>query len=291
MTNNQLRDFIYMDIERVRSFYAQLSKGLPTERTVEKTKETGDVASVEGNVLFAKGKGQIDYRYGRSNSETSSLHDYIMEEFLDALRQADLLTEMLDNKFDWKETAFRDGMFVLVKGKVKILDYKYIAATLDRLPKMAKSVSKIVQSQPAQSNANVSQVAEINKMPIKEISQFIEQNMEDALRIKIHPYGFSQGQVFIATAEATNFRYNTASLINMYGHMIDANWSCLLQINIGRETPMLSMTPFQSSDGGSFEGILESFVDQLTILNKALQGLKFPAVSATPITIFRDIQR
>jgi hypothetical protein len=53
-----------------------------------------------------------------------------MEEFLDALKQARLLTEILDDNFDWKETAFRDGMFVLVKGKVKILDYKYIAATL-----------------------------------------------------------------------------------------------------------------------------------------------------------------
>ncbi|MBZ0307765.1 MAG: hypothetical protein K8I82_16980, partial [Anaerolineae bacterium] len=179
------------------------------------------------------------------------------------------------------------GMFVLVKGKVKILDYKYIAATLERLPKMAKSVNKIVQSAPDQSNANLNQLADLNKLPIKEISQFIEQNMEDALRIKIYPYGALQGQVFIATADATNFRYNTVSLINMYGHMIDANWSCLLQINIGHETPMLSMAPLQPTD--SFEGILELFVDQLTVLNKALQGTKFPAVSATPIAIFRDI--
>lgn len=283
-----IRDFIYLDIERVRSFYAQLSKGLPTERTVEKTKETGGDASVEGNMFFTKGKGQIDYRYGRANTETFSLHDYIMEEFLDSLKQADILTQTFDNKFTWEKDIFRDGMFILTKGKVKIIDYKYIAATLDRVPKMAKSVNKIAQK-PAQNNPSIDHLDAMSKNPVlKEVSQFIEQNMEDSLRIKIYPYDFSEDEVFIATANAINFRYNTVSIINMYGHIVDADWLSLLQVNMGRDN-LLVMPPITQTTGKSLEEILESFIDGLTGLNKALQGLKFPSISATPIAIFREI--
>lgn len=285
-----IRDFIYLDIERVRSFYAQLSKGLTTERTVEKTIETGGDASVEGSVLFAKGKGQIDYRYGRSNTETSSLHDYIMEEFLDALKQARLLTQILDDKFNWKETAFQDGMFVLVKGTIKILDYKYVVSSLDNLPKLMKLISRIVSSTQPQQSSNMSEIEkQLKGMPIGDVAKFIDQNMLDALRVKVYPRHDTPDQHFLATAEAPFFRYSTVSLINMYGHVIDANWACLLQVNRGSQHQLAEKVPTQPVDGVNIEVVLETLADYLTNINKATQGVKFPTVAATPIAIFREI--
>lgn len=285
-----IRDFIYLDIERVRSFYAQLSKGLPTERTVEKGAEVGLDASVEGNVLFAKGKANTDYRYVRSNTETSSLHDYIMEEFIEQLKQNHLLVELPDEAFQWKQMAFRDGMFVLVKGVIKILDYKYVVSSLDNLPKLMKLVNRIVSSTQTQQTSNMSEIEkQLKGMPISDIAKFIDQNMPDDLRVKVYPRNDTPNQHFLATAEATFFRYNTVSLINMYGHVIDANWICLLQVNRGNQHPLAENAPIQPVDGINIEAALETLADYLTNINKATQGVKFPVIAATPIAIFREI--
>lgn len=285
-----IRDFIYLDIERVRSFYAQLSKGLPTERTVEKVAEVGLDASVEGNVLFAKGQANTDYRYLRSNTETSSLHDYILEEFMKKLKKNRLLVELPDKKFQWEQTAFQDGMFVLVKGTIKILDYKYVVSSLDNLPKLVKLVGRIVSSTQPQQSSNMSEIEkQLKGMPIGDIAKFIDQNMPDALRVKVYPRHDTPDQHFLATAESTFFRYSTVSLINMYGHVIDANWVCLLQVNRGSQHQLAENARTQPVDGVNIEAALETLADYLTNINKATQGVKFPTIAATPIAIFREI--
>ena len=81
MPDRIIRDFIYLDVERVRSFVAQLKEGLPSERTREAEHEAGGKAAAEAGLpLITKGSGEINYHYLRSHSETSSLHDFIFEE-------------------------------------------------------------------------------------------------------------------------------------------------------------------------------------------------------------------
>ncbi len=285
-----IRDFIYLDIERVRSFYAQLSKGLTTERTIEKGAEVGLEASVEGNVIFAKGQANADYRYIRSNTETSSLHDYIMEEFLEKLKHERLIVELPHQDFNWQQEAFKDGMFILVRGTIKILDYKYIVSSLDNLPKLMKLVSRIVSTTQPQQASNMGDIEkQLKGMPINDIAKFIEQNMQDTLRVKVYPRHDTPNQHFLASADDSFFRYSTVSLINMYGHVIDANWSCLLQVNRGNQHQLAEKAPTPAVDGIDLESALETVADYLTNINKAMQGVKFPTVAATPIAIFREI--
>jgi len=115
MPDRVLRDFIYLDVERVRSFVAQLKEGLPSEHTRQTEHETGGKGSVEGSLPFvAKGIGEANYHYLRSHSETSSLHDFIFEEFFSSILSESLLTELGTNTtLLWSERTFEDGAFVL----------------------------------------------------------------------------------------------------------------------------------------------------------------------------------
>jgi hypothetical protein len=86
VANKSLRDFIYLDVERVRSFIAQLNEGLPSERSQKSEHQGGIKGSAEGSLPFiAKAVGEADYHYLRSHSELevymttflkSSLRDY-----------------------------------------------------------------------------------------------------------------------------------------------------------------------------------------------------------------------
>jgi hypothetical protein len=82
-----LRDFIYLDTERVRSFSAQLLEGVPDSATREAAHEVGADATAEAGLFSViRGQGGVDYRYHRSASETRSLHHHVytlMEEALD----------------------------------------------------------------------------------------------------------------------------------------------------------------------------------------------------------------
>jgi len=287
----KIRDFIYLDTERVRSFYSQLSEGLPTEQTTGIEHEVDASASVEGNFLFAKGKGGTDARYMRANTETRSLHDYLMELFINKLEEKRLLPRIPSENFDWVDDAFSDGQFVLVQGAIKIIDYKYFATSLGNIPSLYATIQKLASYSPNKNTTkptNLSTVkADIDKMPIKDLNKFIEQNLLDSIKIRVYPYIHSLNQNFIAIANQQLFRQNPVSLINIYGHIIDANWYCLLQINKGNQHSVANL----ESDlfPLDIESAMENIFDQITNIGKLIQGVKFPSVGATPIAIFREI--
>lgn len=286
-----IRDFIYLDIERVRSFYAQLSKGLVSERTTEKSSEVGADASVEGNVLFARGQGAIDYRYIRTNTETVSLHDYIMEEFLDKLRKERLLIELPDSSFQWEQKSFRDGMFILLRGIVKIIDYQYINSSLSNLPKLASSIDRLSKSSQGSNKPKSNDVSkQIKDLPISDLTKFVEQNMQDILRIKVYPDSKNSDRNFVTDATQDFFRYSTGSLISMYGNVIDAGWFCLLQVNQGNDQQILPSELPTMEAGAEIGALFEYMADQLNTLTSIMKGVRFPSVAATPIALFREIE-
>ena len=101
----EIRDFIYLEIERVRSFYAQLVGGLPTERSIHSEQVDGIDGSAEVKFPLFGAKIGADNRYHRSNQETKSLHDQIMVEFMNGLEDNNLLYEFSD-QFFWEEDSF-----------------------------------------------------------------------------------------------------------------------------------------------------------------------------------------
>ena len=134
-----LRDFIYLDIERIRSFVAQASGGLTNEiGSKDEEKGAGKVQMEAGLPAgLLKGTGGVDYHYVQTQSETKSLHDAIFHEFdsnvLEAGHQIDMRGLTVD---DWSSDLFADGAFLITEGPIKVVDYDSAAQTLEALPKI-----------------------------------------------------------------------------------------------------------------------------------------------------------
>lgn len=292
MSNKNLRDFIYLDVERVRSFVAQVNEGLPSERTRGSEHEAGATGSVEGSLPFiAKGIGETNYHYLRTQSETRSLHDFIFEEFFQSLKREDMVLEFTVNTpLTWTERTFYDGAFVLATGVFKFIDYQHTikvfrmsSIVFDIAKKGIKETGKERHDKEA---AIQRQATEFKKLPINEIADFINSNYdEDLIRVKIFPYNNDTSRFFIGNADRKVFRFPPVSIRNTYGAVVDANWSCLLQINRGvKHQP----GTFVSTTGNEMEDAFERMVETTATISNLTHGVDFPAVAMTPIAIFRE---
>ncbi len=310
-----MRDFIYLDVERIRSFVAQASGGLTSERLNQSQHETGGEGQVEGGLPFiAKASGSANYHYLRSQSETKSLHDHIFSEFYQHLTPGKQITDFSNiNEEKWIESSFSDSNFILTKGILKIIDYQSMNTTLQNLPTLVDIVAKVtgysaridtqqnilpIPKKPGnlthkpKGGTNVESVEiqqiknQFRGMPIKEMGNFIIQTYGDAIKVKIFPFQNDQERLFVGTAERTLFRYSPPALVNLYGSVIDAGWISILQINKGiyhEPGQMLSKT------GNDLEDSFEQLADIFSGLANVTQGIKFPAVAVTPIAIYREI--
>ncbi|MEZ4669557.1 MAG: hypothetical protein R3E39_16760 [Anaerolineae bacterium] len=287
---NAIRDFIYLDIERIRSFVAQMSQGLPSERTSETGKEMGGEGSVEGGLLFAKLKGGTDFRYLKSDTETKSLHDHIFEEFLQGLAKRKLLISVPDDNVDWSDSNFEDGGFILAKGVFKIVDYRATVESLQNASNLMKLIVRIV-SKTGTTNSQ-QQVADAKRtsdqlkdLPLKDMVSFVDQFYGELIRVKIFPFPNIENRVFVGTTDRHLFRHSLTALTGLYGSVIDANWQCLLQVSKGSPIE----TQKYMSQGSQIEDKVENLADILTSLTTLTQGIKFPAIGVIPIAIYRSI--
>lgn len=313
MSKSIIRDFIYLDIERVRSYVAQTSGGLTSESTHQAQHQVGGEGQVEAGIPFiAKANGSTDYHYLKSQSETKSLHDLIFEELFRKLSAEKYIVDLTHaNQTVWTESFFKDSIFVLARGLLKTVDYQSTMTTLQNLPALLDTVGKITSTpqetnpqptyshpsktkgssrrvvSPQTSNSEIQQLKnQMKVLPLKDVANFVNQMYGDLVRVKVFPFPNVIEKVFVGSAQRSLFRYAPSELVNIYGSVIDAGWTSILQVNKG-----VNHEPGQlvSKTGNEIEDSFENLADFLSNLATATQGVKFPAIAVTPIAIYREI--
>ena len=296
-----LRDFIYLDWERVRSFAAQLFEGVPQDASSNKGHEIGTEAQIEGGILgFLKAHGGGDYRYFRTDSETRSLHHYIYSLLEKRLETEDLLTSIGKNfNFDrWTKDFFDDGQFIRLTGIVRLMDYAWTSTMLEALPKMMNAAEHaqalalererkagLVNEQQFKARKKDIQKTgkEIKELGIGKITELIKQLYGDVIRIKFLPSKEHTDKVLVASAGLESFHDTAAALSQKYGYEIDAGWVALGQINISNVLD----EPLPIPIGNEMEDSFEQVALAINNIVRIASAVRFPAVSFTPISIYR----
>ena len=90
-----VRDFIYLDIDRLKSIIAQLEQGLLSSTVQSTSSSKGTDASVEGGLAgFLKGTIGADFLWQKQLTETRTLHDNIYNRVEEILVKNDLLIQI-----------------------------------------------------------------------------------------------------------------------------------------------------------------------------------------------------
>lgn len=300
-TEALLRDFVYLDWERVRSLSAQLLGGVPQDATKESGHDLGAKGEVKGGIpAILSGRGEGDYRYYRTQNETRSLHHYVYSLFERRLRERSAVTEVdADFDFDeWTEDGFRDGQFLRVTGLVRLMDYGWISTMMEALPGMMRAAHHAatiglkqerdeglitkkefeVEQQDQQKQLN-----ELKALKLEKITELVRQLYGDAVRVKVVPDPYRPSNVFVGSADLACFHDSAASFAQKYGYGIDAGWVVLGQVN--RSTSESKPTPIPT--GNEMEDAFESVALNINSLFRVASATTFPAVSITPISVYR----
>jgi hypothetical protein len=121
---------------------------------------------------------------------------------------------------------------------------------------------------------------------IKDISTVVDQFYRDTIRVKVFPFRQIPANVFVGSAVRSGFRYAPAALVNVYGPVIDANWTSILQMHRGLGHEPGSLV---SDTGNQMEDAVEQMADKLADLAAITHGIKYPAMPMAPIAIYRQL--
>ena len=267
----RLRDFIYLDVDRVRSIASQVSRG-SSEASADATDRLANerlLLSIEPALLTTGGGGVL----------------------------------RIDSSFDfagWTPEAFRDGRLVLATGSVRLLDFAWLSAALAGLPAVLKKMSKLemealrnsdegrrMSKSQLQQRSQENQVAisRVEEMKADELGSVVSRLYGDVVRIKVRPSPQQPAAVLIGSAYAGFFYDSPAARSQKYGVDIDADWTVLGQVNA--PNPPSSAMPMPT--GNKME---DSFEQIALLMNNAFHlssAPAFPAVSFTPVAVYRVV--
>jgi hypothetical protein len=260
-----LRDFVYLDSDRVASLGAQL-----------------DVDAGAGH-----GGGRVgDERVFRDVEPALSKRAAVLE---------------VDEGFEfsnWTQETFVDGQFVRVRGLVRLLDYSWLSMALSGLPAVLRKMSKMEmealknseegrrmsksQFQQRQQE-NIAAIQKVEEFKADELGDIVRKLYGDVVRVKVRPSPDQPRAVLVGSAYGKYFYDTPAALSQKYGIEIDAGWTVFGQLNVPKLAGPASPIPIGNKMEDSFEQIA-------LLMNNAFKladAPGFPTVSFTPIVIYR----
>lgn len=266
--NKAVRDLIYLDADRVRSLAAQFELADSNNAASDRMALERFVQSLEPLLLSRPGTVKIDPDFDFSQ---------------------------------WKPDGFVDGQFALIRGVTRLMDYNFLTLALSGLPAVLRKMNKIEMAAlrnsdegrrmsktqiQQRSQENQAAIAKIDEFKIEELGDVIRRLYGDIVRVKIRPSPQHPQAVLVGSTYVDQFYDSPAALNQKYGLEIDAKWTTVAQLNIPGHTAPIQPMPIGNQMEDSFE--------QLSLLmNNAFRlanGPAFPAISMTPIAIYRTVQ-
>ncbi|MBA2871036.1 hypothetical protein HNQ85_001306 [Anoxybacillus calidus] len=302
---NLFRDFIYMDIERLKSIVAQLNEGLTEATTKVYTEGDQNKYNVNTSFLnFLKAGGESTYLWQNQSTESQTLHDYIynlaekllLEKKL-LIRIPEELTEEEINNPSEKNYKITPTSFILVRGKSIINDYIYMQRILENYNDIVKAVvSGHISSNPEYANYSpkdkeklIKQQARENELP-KEIKDslltFINNFFQNRIVFKCVPFINNPDFRFAGPLNPSFLRERIEDLIFKYGTAPKDEWYMFAQI---ASIPHSAENTIDISEHqNEIEKGLQQVFDALRVMEKSGLSISFPEISVTPIAIYRQ---
>lgn len=293
-----IRDFVYLDWERLRSFVAQADRGVPETRSGSISDEHALATDGEAG-LFGIMKGSLsdDRRYSRVASETRSLHHAVFSDFERYLRGNGLLGS-LD---EWRREVFSEGGFFGGRGRVRIVDYAAVATMLRGLPDVM-AIGGIAEKGQVMSDASLdhgakqarlkqidkgikAQQKEMRDSGLPAMSAMVEQLYGDGVRIKILPERRDPDELLVGTVGRSSIDADVIAAIGSSGYATFVAVDFLVYVE-----PLVDLTATADmSTGNPLEDVIDGAVTMMDQMAQITQGFEFPTLTCTPIAIYRTV--
>lgn len=246
MDIRRIRDFIYIDIDRVKSIISQLEEGLIDQTQILSGNSEGSALRGEGGLSgFFKAAANSEFKFHRQLSETKSLHDYIYNKVESLLLNEKQLLEIPNEKSviyssDMRETI-GNSSFILTKGKVTINDFRQLKMFLENFDDFAKFIARCCVSTQIKNSTKSEQKIACDKMTSEfqksldkdfrnGLIQLIDMFYQNRIIIKVIPYKEYPDFRFVGNLDKTYLRDDIESIIYKYGTAPVSDWTVFGQV-------------------------------------------------------------
>ena len=300
MDKIRIRDFIYLDIERLKSIISQIESGVIEKYNGTEGTEKSTSGNIEAGILgFIKGTGEAEVAIQKAVTETKSLHDYIYNKVEFALMERKLVYEFPNKSIKKYSDEIRNllgpSSFILIKGKVKINDFGHINEIFANYIQITKFLVECsVIDEDLNNKERTAKIRELTNIRLgnlnenffSEIRDFIKLFYKDRIIIKILPFKSNPEFRFVGNINPEFLKDDINSITYKYGTAPVSEWTIFGQIasippeNRSQEKDIMN--------GSAIEIALQNIFDQLREIEFLAQSVAYPEIAITPIAIYRE---
>ena len=294
-----LKDFIYLDIDRVRSYTSQLYEGIPEAIDLKNGTEQETKGKVNGGVpLVIRGVVEGSSLFRQEKTETKSLRHHIYILFENRLNDLGKL-EVLDGKFceeEWINGTVRKGLketdFIKITANVKIFDYEYLDNVFKMIKELPDTIAELVSM-----NSTKGKRKRVKKemgvddwtATIDSISKFINTMYKGIISLKIYPAGADSAPYLLGRLNKNYLQYDRENLLFQYGTEPNQKWTIVGQISaIPDEKDVTAVEPQIGDEYNMLD--MENMMEYLLkiMVNTGLKfSVSYPSIGIIPLAIYR----
>jgi len=298
------RDFIYLDVERIRSLFSQMEEGLVETITHEKGSDQQIDGSIQGKIPLIGG-AQVSAKdiWHKTESETRVLHDHMFNHVERKLQDnpsfIDINKAYGNMEWDRKLVSSKIGAtnFIRAKGKVRIDDFSHMARLMHDFHHMAAIIASFnvaaqSEGKTKKNKAKLRRQAEDSlslpdKKVIDNLAEMLERFYGASVVIKVWPLPDATDCVFVSRLNKVYLRDSIEDLNFKFGAKPEDDWVLLAQIAKipNQDYPISSDLTGVSSD--DLNNAVEKMFDASAPFFD-VASLKYPYISVTPLAIYRE---
>lgn len=250
-----LRDFLYKDLARLNSLFAQLFRGNVTGVSKAFTNDSKNKRGLKGSVHVVGGEVSSEERITESLTEQIDPHDYRIVELMDLLNLPVYHGSIPD---------LSNGQIVLVKGRLTIRNFSTIKSAFGVIPYVAAAAAP-----------------KKDKKSLKEEEKALEH------LLKLIPFGMeielsTPSGSFIGTIQEEYLAQSPNDLLRIYGTTMPGEWYVL-----GIADPAADAPPALS--GGVGQNDLRKVMDELAAVITTAFTSPGPKCAISPVFIYREL--
>lgn len=300
-----LRDFVYLDVERVKSLLAQLDRGLLSQRSDSSEAST----SVEGKGVIkipalAEVGGGGQYVSTNQSTETRTLHDFVYNQTEEKLLELGRI-KRLPRDFTGARLLSEDVRaalspveYVLVRGQLSFSDYSYMTSLLEHFIEIIKitvgfSYRDRLKAATGKEKAAIRQEIDravaavgIDESYLKDLRRLFDVFLKDRLLIKVIPFPGDPNIRIVGPLQPMLLRERLEDIRYKFGSSPAADWAIFGQI---------AAVPQENETRGVLDLSFSNQLDQaLQAMFDSIRGIEdqfrvtYPEIAITPIAIYRD---
>jgi hypothetical protein len=312
-----LRQFLYLDDDKMYSLYSQMSSGL-TESIVSHIEEgKSDAEEQKGPV--GSGRFLADMAFSRKGqTERRFLHDYAYTQFEDALREARKIVELDSGSPSSALETIAPGSIISVSGSAIFNDIRAISQVLANFNSMGESIAYITTNKERESvrqeakaaiereqdrnrkaklkelsraNTSVQRIAQSSGLQqdpdfLKHLVSMLDYGYAGHFELQILPWSDDR-EFFTALLKRDCFRENEAVLVKKLARQAQGSFRLLGIVCQRGETPE---KPDQAGDDAqSLRAVLQRMIFLLCGIEATFTGRLPREIVVDPIAVYREI--